>query len=292
MPYNCQIYDILIASPSDVHKERDVLRNVIFNWNSLNGKHYNIMFSPVMWEHNVIPEMGNHPQEVVNKQIVDQCDILIGIFWTRLGTPTNKESSGTVEEIKNFIRNNKPAMIYMSATPIVPDSIDLEQYQNLKNFKSELFKSGVIEIFDNIDDFRNKVENHLTLLAQKLSSILEKIAISDGNQSKNEGILNRILKEINSLEIEWLTEKNSEPGDIDGGKYILEKLSFEIIHFLKEYSDNIKGKNQLVQIITNLKIIQEHSLYLDGGRSYQKFWENGDLLFEETIKYLSFEIDK
>jgi hypothetical protein len=33
---------------------------------------------------------------------VESGDILMGVFWTRLGTPTGKAPSGTVEEIEHF----------------------------------------------------------------------------------------------------------------------------------------------------------------------------------------------
>jgi hypothetical protein len=32
--------------------------------------------------------MGERPQQILNKQILATCDVLVGVFWTRLGTKT------------------------------------------------------------------------------------------------------------------------------------------------------------------------------------------------------------
>ncbi len=47
--------------------------------------------------------MGDRPQGIINEQLVNNCDIFIGIFWGRLGTRTGKTESGSVEEIEKFI---------------------------------------------------------------------------------------------------------------------------------------------------------------------------------------------
>ena len=50
----------------------------------------------------------------LNDQLVDRCDILVGMFWTKLGTSTGVAASGTVEEIDRFVAAGKPAMLYFS----------------------------------------------------------------------------------------------------------------------------------------------------------------------------------
>src|SRR5438270_8352332 len=47
---------------------------------------YTTLFrSPLRWETHTAPEYGRRPQEVINRQIVDHCDFLVGVFWTRVG---------------------------------------------------------------------------------------------------------------------------------------------------------------------------------------------------------------
>ena len=56
----------------------------------------------------------DNPQEVINEQVVSKSDILLGVFWSKLGTPTNTHSSGTIEEIIYFISQGKEVIIILS----------------------------------------------------------------------------------------------------------------------------------------------------------------------------------
>lgn len=52
------------------------------------------MLLPVKWETHAIPQSGIRPQEAINRQLVNQCDVLLGMFWTKLGTSTGVAESG------------------------------------------------------------------------------------------------------------------------------------------------------------------------------------------------------
>lgn len=128
MSFEATVYRILIASPSDVVAERKAIPDVIFSWNAVNSAEYGVVLLPVMWETHSSPELGDRPQAIINKQIVKECDILVGTFWTRIGTHTGVAESGTVEEIEEFKASGRPIMLYFSSAPVVLDSVDPEQY--------------------------------------------------------------------------------------------------------------------------------------------------------------------
>lgn len=90
---------------------------------------------PVLWETHSRPAFGDRPQELLNQQLVKNCDLLIGAFWTRLGTPTGKAESGTAEEIEQFRSEGKPVLLYFSSAPAMPESIDPDQYKLWWNTK-------------------------------------------------------------------------------------------------------------------------------------------------------------
>jgi hypothetical protein len=118
-------------------------------------------------------------QELINTRILKDCDLLIGVFWTRLGTPTGNAASGTVEEIEEHINAGKPAMIYFSSKPDAPESIDPEQYSALQTFKKRCLDLGLVEAFDNIIELKDKVNNHLQLILHQnayLQSIFQEKA--------------------------------------------------------------------------------------------------------------------
>ena len=161
-------YKILIASPSDVVEERKVIPKVIENWNSTNSDYYGAILKPVLWEIDAIPEMGKRPQDIINEQLVNDCDILIGTFWTRLGTPTGKADSGTIEEIEEFLEKNKPVMLYFSSIPIDPKKIDIEQYKKLSDFRNECKENGLHTPYESIHQLEQKLQMHITKEINKI----------------------------------------------------------------------------------------------------------------------------
>jgi hypothetical protein len=112
--------------------------------------------------------MGARPQSLINEQFVLDADILIGVFWTRLGTPTGREESGTVEEVREFLARGKPVLIYFSNRPIAPDRIDPEQYRKVSEFKRRCRQEGIVFDFDSIDQLRELVYRHLLGTVQRL----------------------------------------------------------------------------------------------------------------------------
>lgn len=153
----------MIASPGDVSEERDVIRSTLHDWNDVNSVNSRIMLAPVGWDSHSSPELGVRPQELINNRVLKSCDLLVGVFWTRLGSPTGKAQSGTVEEIQEHLSAGKPAMIYFSSKPVAPDTIDPEQYLQLKAFKIWCKSQGLIEEFENVEQFRAKFAKQLPL---------------------------------------------------------------------------------------------------------------------------------
>lgn len=95
--------------------------------------------------------------------------MLIGAFWTRLGSPTGVEDSGTVEEVKLFLKQQKPVMLYYSKKPVVMDDADLEQVQKLKDFKKSIRDKGIQEEYNNIDELKQKLMRQLTIVMRGIS---------------------------------------------------------------------------------------------------------------------------
>ena len=94
-----------------------------------------IILQPVKWETNSTPRRGRPPQAELNEQIAETSDIVIGVFGTKIGTPTERYVSGTVEEILNHLAAGGIAKVYFSDAPVQPSSIDHDQYAALQAFK-------------------------------------------------------------------------------------------------------------------------------------------------------------
>jgi hypothetical protein len=163
MPFTATVLRLMIASPGDVQAERAIVREVVSEWNSTNGPHSNVMLLAVGWETDVAPEMGDAPQTIIDKRILANADLLVGMFWTRLGTPTASYASGAVEEIEEHLKLGKPAMLYFSSAPAPLDSVDADQYRALKAFRDSCKTRGLFATYSDVDDFRRKFSRDLQI---------------------------------------------------------------------------------------------------------------------------------
>lgn len=160
--FDAKVVRVLIASPGDTGSARSVLKGALEDWNSLHAEETKVMLLPVLWERDATPEMGDRPQALINRQLVDAADMLVGTFWTRLGTPTGEAQSGTVEEIERCIAAQKPVLLYFSRQPVALDSVDHHQYQQLQDFKQSLEPRGLYDSYDSEANLFRKVNAAVT----------------------------------------------------------------------------------------------------------------------------------
>ena len=163
MAYDAKVLEVMIASPSDVPDERQAVREVLNTWNVLHARTKKALLVPVGWETHSAPELGGRPQQMINDRLLSHCDLLVGIFWTGLGSPTGTSASGTVEEIEEHIQAGKPAMLYFSKAPVVPQNLDSDQFAKLQEFKRWAMQRGLIAEFGTTEEFRNRLQRDLEL---------------------------------------------------------------------------------------------------------------------------------
>lgn len=213
MPSQAMKYKILIASPSDVVEERKIIPEVIEYWNTVNSDHYGVILKPVLWEIDATPKMGKSPQDIINKQLVRSCDILVGTFWTRLGTHTGKAESGTVEEIEEFLKDEKPVLLYFSSIPVVPENINIEQCKRLSEFKKKCEKEGLVTSYKSIDELQKKLQMHITKTINDISK--EPIDVSE----KLEKVLENESKKYEKyLQTTGMVTAKSLPAAVSSGR--------------------------------------------------------------------------
>ena len=184
MSYHAKVFKVMIASPGDVAEERNVIREVIHEWNIIHSETRKIVLLPVGWDTHSSPELGERPQAIINKQVLETCDVLVGVFWTRIGTNTGIYPSGTVEEIEMHLKLGKPAMLYFSNQPVHPDRIDYQQYSRLKEFKEGCESRGLCETYDDIDEFQNKFSRQLQLKINQDETFIHLSAEEVDSQAK------------------------------------------------------------------------------------------------------------
>ena|ERR1035437_5931950 len=134
MSFTANVLNVMIASPSDVAEERKIVTDEIHRWNAANASSRQLVLLPLKWETHTTPQMGGHPQTIVDTQILDDADIVIAISGTRIGSPTEEHVSGTVEEIKRHVAAGR---VHFSEVPVPPSSANAEQYASVLRFREE-----------------------------------------------------------------------------------------------------------------------------------------------------------
>ena len=153
----------MIASPEDVAEERKIVTGAIYRWNDTNASVRQLVLLPIKWETHSTPQLGASAQTVINRQILDDADIVIGIFGTPIGTPTEEHISGTVEEIKKHVAAGKTAKVYFSEVRVAQKKVDQNQCALVQKFREELNGSGLSATYQSMQQFRDDFEHHLAL---------------------------------------------------------------------------------------------------------------------------------
>lgn len=165
MTYKATAIEIMLASPSDVKNERIIARKVISQWNDEHSRDKNVVLLTMGWESHAGTDVsGTRPQALINERLVEHADLMIGVFWTRLGSPTGTEDSGTVEEIKLHCSKGKPLMLYFSDAPISMREVDRDQYARVEDFRAWAFTQGLVRTFAKQDEFHELFRHDLALM--------------------------------------------------------------------------------------------------------------------------------
>jgi hypothetical protein len=175
--FSATVITVMIASPGDVQTERDAIRGVIHEWNAIHARDRKVVLLPTAWETNSAPSMDDRAQGVLNKQLLSNCDLLVGVFWSRLGTPTGTSKSGTVEEIETHLAKGRPALIYFSRAPIPQHMIDDKQRRALHAFEESLRPRGLLHDYDDVRDFKSDFSRHLSITMNE--KFVRPVAVND-----------------------------------------------------------------------------------------------------------------
>lgn len=161
MANTAQYYQVLVASPSDVPKERKLVEDVINTWTKHHGVAEGIVLIARGWESDVAPSLVAPAQDVINVKLVDNCDMVVAIFNAKVGTKTSKAESGTAEEIQRMVDKGAIAMVYFSDRPLNRNQIDLEELARLEKFKANMRAKGYLGSYKSLPDLRTKLTTAL-----------------------------------------------------------------------------------------------------------------------------------
>jgi hypothetical protein len=162
IPFSALVRRLLISCPGDVSAD-DIatVQQAITRWNGIYGERFGATVIPVHWSVHAAPQFGTPPQQVLNQQIVDRCDVALAIFANRLGTPTSVAPSGTAEEIQRLHGAGKYVGILRCRRLVNPASIDLDQAQDLERYLSDVKAHALLLEYEDSATLMNQVDAFL-----------------------------------------------------------------------------------------------------------------------------------
>ena len=245
------VYDLLLSCPGDVLDLKPTIEECVKSFNSSIGEINNVRIELKHWSTDSFPQSGDKPQNILNKQFVNDCDLCIALLGVRFGTPTDNYDSGTEEEIENMLAQNKQVFLYFVERNIDPSTINLEQYNKVKSFKEKYTDKGVYSVVKTAEDLRKEFQNALTMYFIKLvaptttentPAFMPNLTISTQAEAadtiklmhsnftnakiaydKEETIREKII-DISHIKIEFSVEESLEESDIAGEQ--TEKMTF------------------------------------------------------------------
>lgn len=162
-----RVIKVFLASPMDLAPERKAFFQIIDRINNATGKNLHLQYQVVSWENDVLPNKGDDAQDVVNAQIDMDYDVFVSVFRDRIGTPTKRAVSGTVEEYER-------AILYRCSNPTLQFMCYFLQCENepedIRTLKDRMRSDGVL-FFEQADmtAFENSVFLHFSTLLLKIA---------------------------------------------------------------------------------------------------------------------------
>ena len=164
------VYDMLLSCPGDVLDLKDTIDACVKSFNASIGEINNVRIDLKHWSTDSFSQFGDKPQNILNKQFIDDCDLCVALLGIRFGTPTDNYDSGTEEEIEKMLAQNKQVFLYFVERNVDPSKIDVEQFKKVQNFKEKYKEKGVFTVVKSAEELRTVFQNALSLYFIKLAA--------------------------------------------------------------------------------------------------------------------------
>ena len=147
MPKVLTRYTVLLSAPGDAAHECEIADDELQKINRTHSGETGIEFYPTDWRRDSRADSGDEPQKLLNRQIVEDADIILAIFKERFGTPTSQYGSGTEEEIMLGLEMGKTVLVYFwePSDGFVPK--DADQFAKITVLKKGLQGKTVYKTF-------------------------------------------------------------------------------------------------------------------------------------------------
>lgn len=164
--YQANVYKIMIGAPSDIKEEILVACRVINKWNNINSESRHCILMPLHWSFSSYPSSGSHPQKLLNKQLSEKSDVMLSFFGAKLGSVTDTDISGTVEEINEHLLKGKQVMVFFR-NRIDASNVDIMQFKKLQDYKKTIQNKVIWVEYEDEHDLEALLLDKISLFANE-----------------------------------------------------------------------------------------------------------------------------
>jgi hypothetical protein len=166
-----QQLNLIVVSPGDVQSEREAMDAIVADLNRIINSQFGLGLRVLRWETDAYPAFHlEGPQGQVDEALqIDNCDIMVGIFWKRFGTPVRDASSGTEHELGRAYSAWKASggkrpqiMVYFKNKKYVcKDEAERQQWAQVEAYKKKISAEALWWGYKSRSEFEQLVRNHL-----------------------------------------------------------------------------------------------------------------------------------
>ncbi len=158
-----QVKRVFLACPGDLVSERSRFPRLIETVNSMRAHSLGFHLEAVGWER-VIPSFGR-PQDLINREL-ELADLVVVLFWNRIGSPSSKVSSktGSVEEFeiarRRHAETEKPLVWVYFRKPTVDGG---DQLNSVITFRKAIEEERDLFFreYESVEDLEEMFRQHL-----------------------------------------------------------------------------------------------------------------------------------
>lgn len=184
-----KIVKVFLGSPGDLAAERRAAKQVVDRFNQQWAEFFGVHIELIGWEQ--MASRAGRPQDLINRELLDQSDLFVGMIWKHWGSPPGGDgryTSGFEEEFERSLerrqKTNKPEMSLLFKEV----NADQEQDPGPELKKVLAFKDKIVAEkpvlfgkFGELRDFELKFETCLSTYVQSLAAEEEQAIVDETN---------------------------------------------------------------------------------------------------------------
>lgn len=186
-----KIVKVFLGSPGDLAPERAAAKRAVDRFNQVWADYFGVHVELVGWEQ--IAARAGRPQDLINRELLDQCDLFVGMLWKYWGSPPGGDegyTSGFEEEFERSLKRRKEtgkpemSLLFKDVNPDQVDDpgIELKKVLDFKD-KIKTDKPVLYGSFGDLIDFEQKFDVCVTKYVQTLAADEEQKIIDEGSAS-------------------------------------------------------------------------------------------------------------